>query len=205
MVADLVERHGPCSLPAPRPARGRFAALTRSICGQQVAGAAARAIHGRFVDLLGGDVVPDAVLALDAADLRSVGLSGSKAASIVDLARNVENGEVRLERIGRFDDDEVVEKLTLVRGIGPWTAQMFLMFELGRLDVWPTGDFGVRKGFGRAWRNGDEAPSAADLEPLGDAYRPFRSVTAWYCWRAAGDATATPARSIRSIRSTRSR
>lgn len=192
VVEDLVDRHGPCRLPAPRPAARRFEALTRSICGQQVAGAAARAIHGRFLDLYDGSPTPAAVLATHPDDLRGVGLSGSKAASIVDLALHVENGDVRLATIGRYEDAAVVEQLTVVRGIGPWTAHMFLMFELGRLDVWPAGDFGVRKGYGRAWRDNGDAPSERELVALGDPYRPYRSVVAWYCWRAAGDETASP-------------
>lgn len=193
VVAELVDRHGPCRLPASSPAAGRFEALTRSICGQQVAGAAARAIHGRFLDLFDGAPTPAAVLATHPDLLRGVGLSGSKAASIVDLALHVENGDVRLANIGRYGDADVVEQLTVVRGIGPWTAHMFLMFQLGRLDVWPTGDFGVRKGYGRAWTRNGDAPTARDLEELGDSYRPYRSVVAWYCWRAAGDETAGPA------------
>jgi len=192
VMADLVDRHGPCRLPGSLPAGGRFEALTRSICGQQVAGAAARAIHGRFLALYDGSPTPEAVLATHPDELRAVGLSGSKAASIVDLALHVENGDVRLATIGRHDDAAVVEQLTVVRGIGSWTAHMFLMFQLGRLDVWPSGDFGVRKGYGRAWRRDGEAPTARDLEPLGDPYRPYRSVVAWYCWRAAGDETASP-------------
>jgi DNA-3-methyladenine glycosylase II len=101
-----------------------------------------------------------------------------------DLATKVLDGSVVLDSLGlRAEDDaEVVARLSTVRGIGKWTAEMFLMFQLCRLDVWPTGDLGVRKGFGLAW--GIPMPTAKELEPLGDSYRPYRSVVAWYCWRA---------------------
>ena len=117
--------------------------------------------------------------------LRTVGLSGNKTASLRDLAAKVLDGTVVLDppRLRAESDAEVIARLTAVRGIGTWTAQMFLMFQLRRLDVWPTGDLGVRKGFGLAWQI--PTPTAKQLEPLGDPYRPYRSVVAWYCWRAA--------------------
>jgi DNA-3-methyladenine glycosylase II len=113
-----------------------------------------------------------------------VGLSGSKTASIRDLAQKVADGDVELDRVGRLSDDEIVGELTLVRGIGRWTAEMFLIFQLGRLDVWPVDDFGVRRGYG-ILHGMTEMPAPKVLEPLGDAYRPYRSIAAWYCWRAA--------------------
>ena len=117
--------------------------------------------------------------------LRTVGLSGNKTASLRDLAAKVVGGTVVLDphRLRAESDAEVIDRLTAVRGIGTWTAQMFMMFQLRRLDVWPTGDLGVRKGFGLAWQI--PTPTAKQLEPLGDPYRPYRSVVAWYCWRAA--------------------
>jgi DNA-3-methyladenine glycosylase II len=117
--------------------------------------------------------------------LRWVGLSAAKAASIRDLAVKVTDGTVVLDPAGlRTESDaEVVARLSTVRGIGKWTAEMFLMFQLRRLDVWPTGDLAVRKGFGLAW--GIPTPTAKELDPMGDPYRPYRSVLAWYCWRAA--------------------
>jgi len=152
---------------------------------QQLAGAAAAAIHGRLVAALGDDVQPEALLALPDQSLRAAGLSANKAASLRDLATKVLDGTVVLfpRALSRQSDEEVVARLSTVRGIGPWTAQMFLMFQLRRLDVWPTGDFGVRRGYGLAWHV--PMPTARELEPLGDPYRPYRSVVAWYCWRAA--------------------
>ena len=114
--------------------------------------------------------------------MRGAGLSGAKAASIRDLAVKVDEGLVQLDRMNRLPDDEVMRELTLVRGIGEWTAHMFLMFQLGRLDVWPIGDLGVRAGFGRLY--GRPTPTAKDLEPEGERFHPYRSLVAWWCWQA---------------------
>jgi len=167
-----------------RPAESNFAALVRAIVYQQLAGRAAAAIHGRLVTAL-GDVAPERVMALSPEELRAAGLSGNKIASLRDLAAKVLDGTVALSPRGvsRQPDDEVIARLSSVRGIGRWTAEMFLLFQLRRLDVWPTGDLGVRRGYGLAWNV--PMPTARELEPLGDPYRPYRSVLAWYCWRAA--------------------
>ena len=174
---------GPAELRRGRPKRTHFAELVRAICYQQLAGAAARTIHGRLEVAL-GETTPEAVLASPLADLRAAGLSANKAASIIDLAERVLAGDVELDRVARLSDDKIVQELTLVRGIGRWTAEMFLMFQLGRLDVWPVDDLGVRKGYGVIFGR-SPTPTARELEPLGDALRPYRSVAAWYCWRAA--------------------
>jgi DNA-3-methyladenine glycosylase II len=182
-MAALVDAAGPIKLR--RPQESSFAALVRAITYQQLAGAAAATIHGRLLVALDGKVEPAAMLALSDEAMRAAGLSGNKSASLRDLATKVLDGTVVLDprRIRREDDDEVITRLTAVRGIGEWTAQMFLIFQLRRLDVWPTGDLGVRKGYGLAWRI--PTPTAKELGPLGDELRPFRSVAAWYCWRAA--------------------
>jgi DNA-3-methyladenine glycosylase II len=180
----VIKQVGPPDLRRGRPRATHFAELVRAICYQQLAGAAARAIHGRLVARLDGSVTPESVLATPTDALRAVGLSGSKAASIRDLAEHVIGGDVQLDRVGRLADDEIVRELSLVRGIGRWTAEMFLIFQLGRLDVWPIDDFGIRKGYARI-HGLDPAPTPKALEPLGDRYRPYRSVAAWYCWRAA--------------------
>ena len=179
MVAD----HGYPELRRNGDGRTHFAALARSICYQQLAGRAAAAIHGRFAALYDGDPTPDAVLATDDDALRACGLSASKAASIRDLALANDDGRVAFDRLGRLPDDEVVRELVQVRGIGEWTAHMFLMFQLGRLDVWPTLDYGVRNGFTRLYGLA-ELPTPKQLAPLGDPFAPYRSVVAWYCWRA---------------------
>ena len=179
----LVRAVGPCTMGEGRTRRPHFAELARMICYQQLAGAAARTIHGRFEALFDGHPTPETVLSVPEVALRGAGLSAAKAASIRDLAMRVEAGEVKLGRMGRLPDDEVVRELTLVRGIGRWTAEMFLMFQLGRPDVWPIDDLGVRKGYSLIYGL-PGMPLARDLEPLGEPFRPYRSVVAWYCWRA---------------------
>jgi DNA-3-methyladenine glycosylase II len=183
VLRRLVAEAGPARVPP--PTETHFATLVRAIVYQQLAGAAAAAIHGRLIAALGGEVAPERLLSLSPETLRSVGLSGAKVASLQDLATKVLDGTVVLDPKGlrAQSDAEVVARLSTVRGIGKWTSEMFLMFQLRRLDVWPTGDLGVRKGFGLAW--GIPTPTVKELEPLGDAYRPYRSVVAWYCWRAA--------------------
>ncbi len=166
-----------------------FAELTRMITYQQLAGRAATAIYGRFLALFDGPPTPEAVLALPMESLRAAGLSRAKATSILDLAEKVEHGVVELDRVARLPDDEVVRELVLVRGIGEWTAHMFLMFQAGRLDVWPTLDYGVRGGYGRLYGL-DPAPTPKALVALGEGFRPYRSIAAWYCWRAVD--TVTP-------------
>ena len=183
VIRRLVAEAGPPRLSA--PTETHFETLVRGIVYQQLAGPAARAIHGRLIAALDGEVTPERLLALPDETLRSAGLSARKVASLRDLAAKVLDGTVVLDPAGlrRQNDAEVIERLSAVLGIGKWTAEMFLMFQLRRLDVWPTGDLGVRKGFGLAWDI--PTPTPKQLEPLGDPYRPYRSVVAWYCWRAA--------------------
>lgn len=182
VLASLVEAAGPIKLR--KPSDTHFAALVRSIVYQQLAGKAAAAIHGRLVAQLAGGVEPAALLALGDEQMRGAGLSANKTASLRDLAAKVLEGVVVLDPrgIARESDEEVIDRLSTVRGIGEWTAQMFLLFQLRRLDVWPTGDLGVRRGYGLAW--GIPMPAPRELAALGDPFRPYRSVAAWYCWRA---------------------
>jgi 3-methyladenine DNA glycosylase/8-oxoguanine DNA glycosylase len=186
VLAGLIDRHGPPPRRRRVPAPRRFAALAQMIVYQQLAGRAASSIHARFVLALGGTVSPEAVLAAPPDLLLAAGLSRAKEASIRDLADKVASGAVELERIGRLTDDQVKDRLTQVRGIGPWTAQMFLMNTLGRPDIWPVGDYGVRAGFGRAWGLA-EIPTPKELVELGEPFRPYRSAVAWYCWKAVDD------------------
>jgi 3-methyladenine DNA glycosylase/8-oxoguanine DNA glycosylase len=192
VLAGLVERFGLPRLGGRQPAGDRFAVLARSICYQQLAGRAAATIHGRFVTAVGGVVTPALVLATPVEDLRAAGLSGAKTAAIKDLAEKVADGRVALERIGRLSDEDIIEHLVQVRGIGRWTAEMFLLGTLGRLDVWPVGDYGVRVGFASAW-NLPDVPPPASLQELGEAFRPYRSVVAWYCWRVVDNPVPVPA------------
>ncbi len=183
VLARLVAEAGPVRFP--KVTGSNFSALVQAITYQQLAGAAARAIHGRLVDLLGGEVTPEAILARSPDELLSAGLSHAKAASVHDLAAKVLDGSVIIDgpALARSTDDEIVTRLAEVRGIGTWTAQIFLLVKLRRLDVLPTGDLGVRKGYGLAW--GIPTPTPTQLEAFGEPFRPYRSVLSWYCWRAA--------------------
>jgi 3-methyladenine DNA glycosylase/8-oxoguanine DNA glycosylase len=183
VMEALIAEHGPPrQLFGRRRGRSRFELLAESICYQQLAGKAAEAIWGRVRGLVDGPFTPEAVLALGAGPVRAAGFSNAKVASVLDLSAKVASGAVRLDRIGRLDDEAVIEQLITVRGIGRWTAEMFLMFTLHRLDVWPVGDLGVRAGYGRAYGLAT-MPTAKELLPLGDRFRPWRSLAAWYCWR----------------------
>ena len=177
-----------------RPTETPFAALVRAVTQQQLATAAARTIHARLVTALGGEVTPERLLTLPIDRLRAAGLSGRKVESLRDLATKVLDGTVILDprRLARQSDEEITTRLSTVKGIGKWSADIFLMFRLRRMDVWPTGDLGVRKGYALAWHV--PVPTEKQLVPLGEPYRPYRSVVAWYCWRAvqlSGDAALT--------------
>ncbi len=190
-MAAFTAMAGPCTLVRRRHPGGPFAALARAILYQQLAIGAAATIHGRFVALYGGRPTPQAVLDTPDEDLRAVGLSGAKTASVKDLAAKVLDASLRLTALGRVGDDELVARLCTVRGIGPWTAEMFLMFQLNRPDVWPVGDLGVRAGYARI--HGLAAvPTEREMVVLGDRYRPWRSIAAWYCWRAMEAGVSPP-------------
>lgn len=180
-LAAFIERAGPYG---PRPADGDpFVSLARAIVFQQLATRAAAAIHRRFVEAIGGAVTADAILATPYEALRGAGLSNAKAASLLDLAAKVADGSVPLDGIEGLSDDEIVDRLTTVRGIGRWTAEMFLLFELRRPDVWPVDDLGVRHGWSLI-HGLRETIKPKTLLPEGDRFRPYRSVVALYCWHA---------------------
>lgn len=180
-MAKLVARYGPVrfrwgvKLPY-------FAALARSITFQQLAGKAAAAIWGRVERACDGELTAEKLLRKRAPTLRACGLSAGKIASIKDLAKKVDAGEIELSRFPRLRDEEIVEQLVTVRGIGEWTAQMFLMFQLDRPDVWPVLDYGVRKGYSRIYGH-EPMLTPKQLAPHGERFKPFRSFAAWYCWR----------------------
>jgi DNA-3-methyladenine glycosylase II len=161
-----------------------FQAISRSIVFQQLATAAAATIYGRVRDLTPGRSFPKPteILEMPEGVLRSAGLSRSKLRAIRDLAEKSESGEVQLKTLGRCTNGEVVERLTRVWGIGEWTAQMFLMFKLGRLDVMAPGDLGLQEGL-RRLDGLDGRPSPADLEERAQDWQPLRTVAAWTLWR----------------------
>lgn len=182
VLARLVTAAGPITH-RPRSEDGPFGALVRAIVFQQLAGRAAQAILGRVLTAVGGRLTPEALAAVPDGVLRAAGLSGRKLASLRDLSAKVLDGPLDLAPSSRRSDEELVASLLTVRGIGQWTADMFLMFELRRLDIWPVEDLGVRQGYGLAWGI-DPPPRARELAPLGDRFRPYRSVVARYCWAA---------------------
>lgn len=180
-LAAFIERTGPYP---PRPGQGDpLASLARAIVFQQLASRAAAAIHGRFVQAIGGTVTPEAILATEVSALRGAGLSNAKTVALLDLAAKVADGTVPLDGLAGLEDDEIVARLTTVRGIGRWTAEMFLLFELERPDVWPVDDLGVRHG----WRLIHEEPELLKpraLQAEGERFRPYRSIVALLCWHA---------------------
>ena len=182
-IDALIDRHGAPAWGRPIPAGERFATLARMIAYQQLAGAAAAAIWGRVEAVVGAPVEPRAIRVTGEAELRGAGLSRAKVAAVHDLADRVLDGRLRLGRLGSLPDTEVIERLTSVRGIGEWSAQMFLIGALRRPDVWPCADVGVRAGWARA--HDVSAPSVHQMPKLGEPYRPYRSLVAWYCWQAA--------------------
>jgi 3-methyladenine DNA glycosylase/8-oxoguanine DNA glycosylase len=183
VLAHLVAFAGPIKH-RPRDPDGPFGALVRAIVYQQLAGRAAQAIHQRVRASVGDTLTPETLTAVPDHALRAAGLSANKLASLRDLSAKILDGTVDLSRSARLSDDDVVAALVTVRGIGRWTAEMYLMFELRRLDVWPVDDLGVRQGYAAAWRL-DPPPGAKQLAPLGDRFRPYRSIVARYCWAAA--------------------
>lgn len=167
-----------------------FLSLAEAIVYQQLAGRAAAAIWGRVVAQFPDGMTPEAVVATEESAFRGAGLSLRKAQSIKDLAGRVADGTIPLDRLKRMSDEEIAERLTVVKGVGQWTAEMFLIFELRRLDVWPVLDFGVRKGWAIA-HDLPDLPTPKALQVEGDRFRPYRTVAAWYCWRAVSLARAT--------------
>jgi DNA-3-methyladenine glycosylase II len=180
-LAAFIDRAGPY---APRPSEGdALASLARAIVFQQLATGAAAAIHRRFVAAIGGTVTAAAILATGHDLLRGAGLSGAKTASLLDLATKTRDGTVPLAGIEQLGDDDIVGRLMMVRGIGRWTAEMFLLFELRRPDVWPVDDLGVRHG----WSLIHDLPQTITARALlaeGERFRPHRSAVALYCWHA---------------------
>src|SRR5437868_40107 len=163
-----------------------FDALAESIAYQQLSGKAAATIWGRVRALYGKRkwLDPAAVLKTPDEKLRAAGLSRSKIAALKDLAAKTLDGTVPTRRaLLKMSDEEIIERLTKVRGIGRWTVEMLLLFDLGRLDVWPVADYGVRKGYAKTFRK-KELPKPKELFAIGEKWRPYRSVVAWYFWRA---------------------
>ena len=181
VMAAIIAEVGPFTL---RPERNRFGMLVRSIISQQISVGAARSIRRRLEELIApAKLTPEALLRLDVAQLRSVGLSPQKAAYVHDLASKASSGTIELRTIGRLADEAVIDQLVQVKGIGRWTAQMFLIFALGRPDVFPADDLGIRAAI--QGRYGfDELPNKPTSLEIARPWRPFASIASWYCWRS---------------------
>ena len=180
--AKVIEASELCDIGISNPERSHFESLVSSVISQQLATAAARTIKARFV-LECGRVTPKNVAKLDDQQLRGAGLSAAKSKTIQGLANAALNKEINFEKLHEQDDGSVYQNLTSLWGIGPWTVDMFMMFQLGRLDIWPVGDLGVRRGWEKI-HNLKEEIAPTDLIKKGDKFQPHRSVVAWYCWRA---------------------
>ncbi len=179
-LAAVIRRVGPFTL---RPQRNRFQMLVRSIVFQQISMGAARTIYSRLEAKAGPEgIQPQAVAVLGLDELRSAGLSRQKAAYIYDLAHQVTGGNLRLAHLGRLGDERIIEELIQVKGIGRWTAQMFLIFALGRQDVFPVDDLGVRTAIQKLY-GFRELPTRQECLAIGSRWSPYASIGAWYCWR----------------------
>jgi len=195
VMRRIVESVGACLLHTRRQPN-RFRALVEAIVAQQIAWQAARTIFGRFCALYGANPTnprgkfptPQQVLATHPRRLRAVGLSRSKVAYIRDIAARAASGALPLARLGRMSDEAVIECLTAVKGIGRWTAEMFLMFSVGHPDVLPLGDIGIQNAMRIAYKL-RRTPSADKMTRIGEPWRPYRSVACWYLWRSRRDAT----------------
>ena len=182
MLAKVIQSVGPYR-PVDRPQGSHFAALVRSIVFQQLSGKAANTIHGRFCALFPGEEpTPVLVLAASDAQLRAVGLSRQKIGYLRDLAAKVHEGALPLGHVDQLDDDELIAHLVQVKGIGRWTAQMFLMFRLGRPNVLPELDLGIQNAIRRAYRRRAVRPK--DVQRIGSKWSPYASVACWYLWRS---------------------
>ena len=190
VMAKLIEEHGPLDLEARR--RGRpadaYGALLRSIVGQQLSVKAARTIYERLLDLFDGTTpTPDQLLAADPEAMRAAGLSRPKVSYIRSLASHVVEGELHLGSLDEMSDTEVIAELTAVKGLGEWTAHMFLMFHLRRPDVLPVGDQGIRRAVERLYGL-EGIPDAATLERLGERWAPYRTLASLYLWHSLDNA-----------------
>jgi DNA-3-methyladenine glycosylase II len=183
ILGGAVKHIGPCGLAA-RQRSDHLTALVGAIVSQQLSTKAAATIFGRFVALFAGGEIPSAsaIDALGDEALRGVGLSGQKVGYLRDLCARIADGRLQLDALDALTDDEVVERLTAVKGFGRWTAEMFLMFRLHRPDVLPAGDLGIVRAIQKLYRL-RKAPDAKRILKMGEAWRPYRSVASWYLWQ----------------------
>ncbi|HJQ10771.1 MAG TPA: DNA-3-methyladenine glycosylase [Gemmatimonadaceae bacterium] len=191
VLGEVIDRIGPYKGMASDNGT-HFDAVARSIVFQQLSGKAAGTIHGRFQGLYGGRTPrPDELASTSDEQLRSIGLSRQKSAYLKDLGARVASGQLPIETLHELTDDEIIAALTQVKGIGRWTAQMFLMFRLGRLDVLPDIDLGIQKGMQRTYRL-RKLPTPDRVQKIGAKWAPYRSVGSWYMWRVLDGPVKVP-------------
>ena len=184
--ARVIAAHPLCTLGRnPKPVT-HFEALVESVISQQLAIKAADTIYARVKGLVGGRMVPGRIASISESDMRAAGVSGAKFKTIQGLADAALSKRININKLHEIEDDGLIfDQLTSLWGIGPWTVDMFMMHQLGRLDIWPTGDLGVRRGWEKIHSLKEEIEPKV-LDKKGEKYRPYRSVVAWYCWRALG-------------------
>ena len=183
-LAKVIAAHPLCTIGRNQKPIKHFESLVESVISQQLAVKAADTIFGRVKKAAGGRIIPARIAALSETEMREAGVSGAKFKSIQGLAAASLNKEINFNKLHEIEsDEEIYSQLTNLWGIGPWTVDVFMMFQLGRLDIWPTGDLGVRRGWEKIYKLPEEiTPKALQLK--GEKFRPYRSVVAWYCWRA---------------------
>ena len=183
-LAKVIDAHPLCTVGRNQNTVTHFEALVESVISQQLAVKAADTIYGRVKDLVKGRMVPGRIIEITEKQMREAGVSGAKFKTINGLAHAAVSKEININKLHEVEDDqEIFTKLTGLWGIGPWTVDMFMIGQLGRLDIWPTGDLGVRRGWEKIYGAKEEI-EPKDLEKKGQKFRPYRSVVAWYCWRA---------------------
>lgn len=178
-IGPLIKKYGPSNLKK-QPKTKYFEQLVREITGQQLSTKAARTIFGRVKERLGGKVTLEAVLKIRKSSLRACGLSNAKSAYVKDLAKHVKKGELEINRLDDLTDEKVMEELIAVKGIGKWTAEMFLMFTLARVDIFPVDDLGIRKGMLKLLKRKSMSESA--MEKFATRWAPYRTIASWYVW-----------------------
>ena len=182
--APLIDRRPLCTIGRLEKSETNFESLVSSVISQQLATKAAETIHARLVVVCKGQITARKLIKLDDLALREIGISGAKNRTIKGLAGAVLDKSIPIDRIDEIHDDhEIFDALTSLWGIGRWTVEMFMMFQLGRLDIWPTGDLAVRRGWDLIHKSKEET-SAKDLDAIGEKLHPYRSVIAWYCYQA---------------------
>jgi DNA-3-methyladenine glycosylase II len=182
--AKIISAHPLCTIGQNQNPVSHFESLVESVVSQQLAVKAADVIFGRVKTLAKGRITPSRIASISESEMRAAGLSAAKFKTIRGLADAAQSKRIKINTLHEIEDDqEIFDQLTSLWGIGPWTVDMFMMFQLGRLDIWPTGDLGVRRGWEKIHGLKEEIEPKA-LEKKGEKFRPYRSVIAWYCWRA---------------------